>query len=297
MSQLLLWSNMMGFAMMVACEALVWLEYVRRRLRWLRSYLFYQGFHAAWTLFCTYVYFETVFLTEPIPWLAAAFAFVRLAASLGVAAFGMLFYLQLAGISRRTALIVAASLSAIVAILVAGTFVFDLPAITLSANIFFDVSLAAGSWLAVAAVISGGTGLRRTMLPFVVYTTAAYIIIAAANAWYFLRPPERGFLAVNILAQGGFVILWSLIVGIAFLRRARNAGRAEGNLPANFLADHRITNREAEIIAEIARGSTSKLIGEKLFISQRTVETHVYNIYRKCRVANRVELIRLISRY
>jgi DNA-binding NarL/FixJ family response regulator len=44
-------------------------------------------------------------------------------------------------------------------------------------------------------------------------------------------------------------------------------------------------------------GMTSRDAAERLFISQRTVETHVSNIYRKCGVANRVELVQLVGRY
>lgn len=297
MLQVLLWSNMIGFALMVASAALVWLEYIRQRLHWLRSYLLYQGFHALWTLFSTYVFFETVFLPEPIPWLTGTLAFVRLAASLGIAAFGLMFYLQLAGVNRGIAIRFAVSLPALLALLVAATFVFELSQFSLAANILFNVALAGASWMAGAAVLGSRVGLRRAMLPFVAYTTVAYAVVAAANAWYSVRPSAVDFLTVNVLAQGAFIILWSLIVGITFLRRAVNAGETDGSLPTNFVRDYCITNREAEIVTEISRGSTNKAIGEKLFISQRTVETHIYNVYRKCGVANRVELLRLIRRY
>ena len=41
------------------------------------------------------------------------------------------------------------------------------------------------------------------------------------------------------------------------------------------------TNREKEIIKEMANGLTSHEIGGKLFISKSTVDTHRKNIYRK----------------
>lgn len=53
-----------------------------------------------------------------------------------------------------------------------------------------------------------------------------------------------------------------------------------------------LTQREIEIIRLIAEGLTNTEIGEKLFISPRTVDTHRTNIFRKINVSNAAELIR-----
>lgn len=52
-----------------------------------------------------------------------------------------------------------------------------------------------------------------------------------------------------------------------------------------------LTEREIEILAEIAKGLTNKAIGEKLFISVATVKTHILNIYRKLEVSSRVTAV------
>jgi DNA-binding NarL/FixJ family response regulator len=59
-------------------------------------------------------------------------------------------------------------------------------------------------------------------------------------------------------------------------------------------ADHNVhlTSREKEILTLVATGSSSKEIGEKLFISVRTVETHRNNIMHKLEVKNSAELIK-----
>ncbi|MCF7928081.1 MAG: LuxR C-terminal-related transcriptional regulator [Spirochaetales bacterium] len=44
-------------------------------------------------------------------------------------------------------------------------------------------------------------------------------------------------------------------------------------------------------------GKSSKTIAEKLFISPRTVENHIQNIYRKYGVRRRLELVHLLLRY
>ena len=56
------------------------------------------------------------------------------------------------------------------------------------------------------------------------------------------------------------------------------------------LAD--ITEREAEIIRMLAQGLSSKEIGDKLFISNRTVDTHRTNIMQKLGLHNVAGLIR-----
>jgi DNA-binding NarL/FixJ family response regulator len=53
-----------------------------------------------------------------------------------------------------------------------------------------------------------------------------------------------------------------------------------------------LTDREREVLQLIARGYTYREIGEQLFISAKTVETHVSNVLRKLQLSNRHELTR-----
>ena len=50
-----------------------------------------------------------------------------------------------------------------------------------------------------------------------------------------------------------------------------------------------LSNREREVLALIAEGRTNREIGERLFISQKTVGVHVGNILAKLGVSGRVE--------
>ncbi len=55
---------------------------------------------------------------------------------------------------------------------------------------------------------------------------------------------------------------------------------------------NKLTKRELEIMKEIASGLSYKEIGEKLFISARTVETHKTHIMQKLNLKNLAELIK-----
>jgi DNA-binding NarL/FixJ family response regulator len=57
----------------------------------------------------------------------------------------------------------------------------------------------------------------------------------------------------------------------------------------------RISQREREVLRLIARGYTYKEVGKELFISVKTVETHVSAVLRKLQLSNRHELTRWAS--
>ena len=53
-----------------------------------------------------------------------------------------------------------------------------------------------------------------------------------------------------------------------------------------------LTDREREILSLIAKEYSNKAIAEALFISERTVETHRKNIFRKTGTSSLVGLIK-----
>ena len=56
-----------------------------------------------------------------------------------------------------------------------------------------------------------------------------------------------------------------------------------------------ITPRERDVIALMRQGKTNREIAEALFISEATVKDHNNNLFRKCGVRNRVELVTLFQ--
>ncbi|HEY8799108.1 MAG TPA: response regulator transcription factor, partial [Candidatus Limnocylindrales bacterium] len=62
-----------------------------------------------------------------------------------------------------------------------------------------------------------------------------------------------------------------------------------GEAPAARADTFGLSPREREVLLLIAEGRTNREIGERLFISQKTVGVHVGNILAKLRVSGRVE--------
>ena len=67
-------------------------------------------------------------------------------------------------------------------------------------------------------------------------------------------------------------------------------GELSGRLkPAR--AESLLSERELEVLKQLATGASNKEIGERLYISLSTVKTHVINIYSKLEAASRVEAV------
>lgn len=69
------------------------------------------------------------------------------------------------------------------------------------------------------------------------------------------------------------------------------------DVPATFIEAFSITKRESQIVEYVVKGYNYQDIAEYLEISKRTVERHSYNVYTKCDINNRVELLNLIREY
>lgn len=61
--------------------------------------------------------------------------------------------------------------------------------------------------------------------------------------------------------------------------------------PFMIIQQYNITNREREIIDLIVKGCSNTEIGNKLYISPKTVRNHIYNIYQKTGVNNRFAFV------
>jgi NarL family two-component system response regulator LiaR len=64
--------------------------------------------------------------------------------------------------------------------------------------------------------------------------------------------------------------------------------------PQHDEAVESLTRREMEILRLVAEGMTNEEIGKKIFISEKTVKTHLTNIFDKLKVNNRFKAALMI---
>jgi DNA-binding NarL/FixJ family response regulator len=111
--------------------------------------------------------------------------------------------------------------------------------------------------------------------------------LSAGASGYILKktPPQKMLEAINELYQGGAPMSSQI---------ARKVVAAFSNKADKVRQDqeiHDLSNREKEILELLSRGMMYKEIAASLFISPETVRKHVYHIYEKLHVTNRIEAV------
>lgn len=89
-----------------------------------------------------------------------------------------------------------------------------------------------------------------------------------------------------------FIISISILIYHIFYRFYFSSPitKTEKTLSLDFIKDFSITKREQEIIMALLDGKSNKELAETFFVTQKTIEAHLANIYRKVGVKNRLEL-------
>lgn len=89
-----------------------------------------------------------------------------------------------------------------------------------------------------------------------------------------------------------FIISVSILIYDVFYRFYFSSpiAKNEKNLKPEFIKDFSITKREQEIILALLDGKSNRELAETLFVTEKTIEAHLANIYRKVGVKNRLEL-------
>lgn len=109
-------------------------------------------------------------------------------------------------------------------------------------------------------------------------------LAAGANAYILKKTtPSRLLESVRELYEGGAPMSSQI---------ARKVVTAFSKIPQTHnLSLDTLSNREAEILQLLAKGLLYKEIASQLNIAQETVRKHVYHIYEKLHVNNRVEAV------
>jgi DNA-binding NarL/FixJ family response regulator len=96
--------------------------------------------------------------------------------------------------------------------------------------------------------------------------------------------------AIRTVASGGRHVSADVAIDLLGETLGRNTSSAATD------AYETLTKREREVLHLMAEGHGNAQIGERLFISSRTVETHRANVMRKLHLRNQTEIVRYAIR-
>jgi len=108
--------------------------------------------------------------------------------------------------------------------------------------------------------------------------------IKAGAKGYILKDAELDELirSIHHIARGGVIVSPSMASKL--LTEFKKVDAIKDS------ADSDLSERETEVLNLVAKGASNKEIAAELFISEHTVKTHLHNIMRKLRVANRSQV-------
>lgn len=285
MYTLFLWFNMIAFTLLFAATGCSMIRQIKDRLTWQRNYLFYQLCWAFWLLLSTFSFFQQSFIPNPGPGLNQILSWLRIVFSFII--FILLPAIVFEATERRWKIWQALLSSGILLVMVS----VYLLILTLTSVVILN----SGFHLFLATITI--LGYRRYRLikkckkrlffeNFLLLTSIYFLTFTILNI-SFLFLPNGWEQEIGIVTIGVFTFSWSVVDILRFIQDWKIDTDQRIIIPENY----GISPREAEVLNKVLTGSTNKEISEELFISMRTVETHLYSIYRKCGVKNKIELL------
>ena len=117
-----------------------------------------------------------------------------------------------------------------------------------------------------------------------------------------LKAGARGYVVKGVASRELVSIIHTVQAGDVYVTPSVAAGLlvemastgSKPKPPANPLDE--LTERENQILALLAQGQSNKEIGQKLYLTEKTVKHYITNIFQKLQVRNRVEAALLAQR-
>ncbi|NOR54234.1 MAG: response regulator, partial [Candidatus Aminicenantes bacterium] len=113
-----------------------------------------------------------------------------------------------------------------------------------------------------------------------------------------LKAGAKGYLSKDISSSDLIKAIQTVHQGELWIERKLMARFFEGETTADSGEEARagtlkevLTLREKEILSILTKGHTNKEIAQTLFISEKTVKSHLNNIFRKLNVTRRLQAI------
>jgi Response regulator containing a CheY-like receiver domain and an HTH DNA-binding domain len=154
--------------------------------------------------------------------------------------------------------------------------------------VLMDVNLPDGSGIEATRLIKESCPETQVLM-LTVYDDQETVLkaVQAGAIGYVLKdiPPEYLIRAIRSVHTNGTMINPS----IARKMVERLASTERDVVLANFRRGPGLTDREIEVLKEVAAGLSDKEIALKLYLSEPTIKSHLRSIYQKLRVRNRAQ--------
>ena len=131
-------------------------------------------------------------------------------------------------------------------------------------------------------------------------------LVGGASASSLVQQPDSAYWIQITATVVCFVMLMAALLmlsnrnlttgwGIARPANAVSPDSAIESVVSLLTVENGLTPRESETLALLARGRNRKFISEELVVSEETIKSHVYSIYRKLGIHSQQELLDLVE--
>lgn len=153
--------------------------------------------------------------------------------------------------------------------------------------VLMDIRMPRKDGIAATREIVEALGDQTKVLVLTTFDLDEYVYDAlrAGASGFLLKdaPPEELVSAIRVVA-GGDALLAPSITKRLIEEFTQRPETSDGRLDE-------LTDRELEVLREVARGATNAEIAEKLFVSETTIKTHVSHVLTKLGVRDRVQAV------